>query len=198
MTDLTRTCETAGKDLGIFVVSYTLAPGAQYPTQLSQSVEALRHILLQTRRKPADILIGGDSAGGNLALGVLSHLAHPHPDIEALNVPEPLAGTALMAPWTLLDEDPKVKSNCIGDLLTSHVAAPWANSYLGTAERHYYTDASTAPPTWFSTFPVQQILILAGQNEIMLPLIEDFVKILEVRSSRDFYIEQRKLTVFIA
>lgn len=49
----------------------------------------------------------------------LSHLAHSHPDIELLNVSEPLAGTALIRPWTLSEQNPKGNNNCIGDLLTS-------------------------------------------------------------------------------
>ncbi|BAE66241.1 unnamed protein product [Aspergillus oryzae RIB40] len=83
-------------------VSFNVRP-LRYPTQLIQSVEGLRYILTETNRTPANILLGGDSAGGNLAVGVLSHLSSPHEAIAKLDVQEPLAGTVLIAPWTSLE-----------------------------------------------------------------------------------------------
>jgi hypothetical protein len=64
---------------------------------------------------------------------------------------------------------------CRGDILTPYVAGPWSRAYLGHSKRDYYTDPSTAPFTWFRDFPVKKVLILAGENEIMLPDIKDFV-----------------------
>ncbi|KKK12821.1 hypothetical protein ARAM_001173 [Aspergillus rambellii] len=99
-------CTGNKHSLAIFALTYTLAPVATYPTQLRQAVEALRHVLVDQGRRPSRVLLGGDSAGGNLVGGVLSHLAHTHPAIEPLAVSTPLAGAVLIAPWTLLDPDP--------------------------------------------------------------------------------------------
>ncbi|RAQ66628.1 lipase/thioesterase family protein, partial [Aspergillus flavus] len=172
---LIQCSSAAGKDLAVFAVAYTLAPNAQYPTQLIQSVEGLRYILTETNRTPANILLGGDSAGGNLAVGVLSHLSSPHEAIAKLDVQEPLAGTVLIAPWTSLEVSTDTKMNCLGDVITPDVAKPWSQAYLGRAKHDYYTDASTAPSSWFKNLKNQQILVLAGQNEIMLPSIRHFV-----------------------
>lgn len=179
--DVVASSRAAGKDVAVFALTYTLAPHARYPTQLTQAVEALRYVLDQKRHRPSQIFLGGDSAGGNLAVGVLSHLAHPHPAIKELKLEEPLAGTAVIAPWTSLDENhsqEKVYSG--GDLITPFVGKPWSRHYLNGTARDYYTDASLAPSSWFETYPVKQILVLGGGNEVLLPIIEDFVEKLKV------------------
>jgi hypothetical protein len=119
-----------------------------------------------------------------LAIGVLSHLSHPHPEIPKLELTGPLAGVAVIAPWTSLDErhsDKDVYSG--GDVITPYVGRPWSRHYLGGAPRDYYTDASDAPSSWFETYPVKKILVLAGGNEILKPTIEDFVVNLKVSLS---------------
>ncbi|KAH1615018.1 hypothetical protein KXX21_001132 [Aspergillus fumigatus] len=168
---------THNKSLAIFSLTYTLAPQATYPTQLRQAVDCLRYILANTSHQPSRIFLGGDSAGGNLVGGVLSHLAHPHPQIDPLNVSENLAGAVMIAPWTLMDTDfPDRKIDSSGDLITPAVAGPWARAYLGTATRDVYTDLSKAESDWYSTFPVANVLICAGGNEILLPIIQDFAE----------------------
>ncbi|OKP08572.1 hypothetical protein PENSUB_5559 [Penicillium subrubescens] len=102
-------------------------------------------------------------------------MTHGHPAIAKLDTTEHLGGLALIAPWTSLDYQAQENLVCRGDILTPYVAGPWSRAYLWYSKRDYYTDPSTAPFTWFRDFPVKQVLILAGQNEIMLPDIKDFV-----------------------
>ncbi|KAG6020684.1 hypothetical protein E4U40_005925 [Claviceps sp. LM458 group G5] len=90
--------------LSVLFLEYTLAPIAQYPTQLIQAVEVLRYLITTTKRSPSNIMIGGDSAGGNLVTGVLSHLKHGHKAIDKLALSEPLAAAIMMAPWTGLNK----------------------------------------------------------------------------------------------
>jgi acetyl esterase/lipase len=182
----------AGKDVAIFVLSYTLVPHGTYPTQLQQAVACLRYILDETGRSPANIYLGGDSAGGNLVMGVLSHLSHPHPEIESLSIQEDLAGAALVAPWTDLRTDfPPPETQPLGDLITQDVAKVWATAYLGGRTRDYYTDASSAPSEWWNGLKVKDVMIIAGEYEILLPIIEDFtqkLKVLPTNSSSCFII----------
>ena len=181
--NIIRSSRDSNKDLAVFVLTYTLAPHAQYPTQLIQAVEGLRSLLTHSHRSPGQLLLGDDSAGGNLAIGVLFHLVHPHPSITKLDVQEPFGGGSLIAPWTSPNGPPPCDTDCRGDILTPHVTAPWSKAYMGNSKRDYYTDASTAPSDWFREIPVKKILILAGQNEILLPDIKKFVEKLEVRQS---------------
>ncbi|CAG8881719.1 unnamed protein product [Penicillium nalgiovense] len=172
---LLRDLKASGKSVAVFSLTYTLAPIAVYPTQLRQAVNCLRYILSQPNRDPSTVFLGGDSAGGNLVGGVLSHLAHPHAEIDSLPLHSNLGGAVMIAPWTLLEKNfPGIEIYHGGDIITTAVAGPWSAAYIGAGKRDYYTDLSTAPADWFTTFPVNSVLITAGGNEIMLPLIQDF------------------------
>ncbi|PYH43236.1 uncharacterized protein BP01DRAFT_105853 [Aspergillus saccharolyticus JOP 1030-1] len=59
-------------------------PTATYPTQLRQGVSCLRYVL--NHHQPADVILGGESAGGNLVFSVLAHLVRLHPEIERLGL----------------------------------------------------------------------------------------------------------------
>ncbi|PYH93573.1 alpha/beta-hydrolase [Aspergillus ellipticus CBS 707.79] len=167
---------SANKSLAVFSLTYTLAPNATYPTQLRQAVSALRYILDDhAHHPPARILLGGDSAGGNLVGGVLSHLAHPHPQIPPIHLSQNLLGAVMIAPWTSMETDYTDQPiDSRGDLITPAVAGPWAAAYLGPAQRDYYTDLSTAPTDWYASFPVDRVLVCGGGSEILLPVIRDF------------------------
>lgn len=187
----------AGKSIAVFSLTYTLAPHATYPTQLRQAVECLRHVLDKTAHTPSSVYVGGDSAGGNLVGGVLSHIAHPHPQIAPLPLAEDLAGAIMIAPWTNLDTefvDHDIYAG--GDLITHGVAKPWAGAYLGAAKRDYYTDLSLAPSDWYHDFKVGSVLILAGGNEILLPIIEDLVAKFQAGFSPvEFFVGRRECHV---
>lgn len=167
----------ANKDISVFVVAYTLVPKAVYPTQLRQSVTALRYILSKTDRKAGNVYLGGDSAGGNLVLGVLSHIAHPHPQIETLSLApgEKIGGATLLSPWTSLETTfPPQDTEPLGDLIHPDCAKPWAGGYLAGRDRDNYTDARLAPIEWWHNVPIKHVLITAGGYELLLPFIEDF------------------------
>ncbi|GAO19198.1 hypothetical protein UVI_02063680 [Ustilaginoidea virens] len=181
LDSLVASSRQSNKDLAVFVLTYTLAPGAAYPTQLTQAVSALRYILKQTRRKPSQVVIGGDSAGGNMVMGVLSHLAHVHPAIPELKITEPLLGAIGIAPWTLMGQDhSKREIYHGGDLVTPAVDLLWSTAFLAGAAQDYFTSVSDAPKSWFEKFPVRQVLICGGGSEIMLPVIEDLAEKLQV------------------
>ncbi|TEA13915.1 Esterase [Colletotrichum sidae] len=89
----------AQADVAVAVLQYTLVPEARYPTQLSQGLAALNH-LLRSGVKPRDLIIGGDSAGGNLACQVARHICHPcHLEMPPVSLNGRLAGVFLVSPW---------------------------------------------------------------------------------------------------
>ncbi|KAK8928113.1 Steryl acetyl hydrolase 1 [Metarhizium anisopliae] len=180
--------------LAVFFVAYGLAPAATYPTQLRQAVEALRSVV--AARPPSRVLLGGDSAGGNLVAAVLAHLAHRHPEIDALPLPGPLAAAVMMAPWTALDggtTNARLAGYNGADILDRRALEYWAGKYMGDRAPDYYTDASSAPAEWFRGLPVGRILVLAGGNEILLPSIDAFVKTLEAGYGPvEFYVAERE------
>ncbi|KAJ5511842.1 Alpha/beta hydrolase fold-3 [Penicillium expansum] len=144
---------------------------------LRQAVEALRYILNETGRSPANVIIGGDSAGGNLAAATLLHLSHPHAEIDPLVLSAPLAGVFTYAPWVNFGTEwPSMKDNLWKDLLTPAVLTRWSNSYRGDSPADNWNEPFNAPAEWWSGAKTERILVLAGGNEILLSPIEEFVK----------------------
>lgn len=88
----------AGVEVAVGCLQYTLLNDGRFPVPLTQAAEALGSIL-DAGFSPSDIYMGGDSAGGNLSLQVLSHILHPHEGIRPVELSEPLAGVFLVSPW---------------------------------------------------------------------------------------------------
>ncbi|KAK4154102.1 Alpha/Beta hydrolase protein [Chaetomidium leptoderma] len=93
------------EEVAVAVLQYTLCPDAQYPDQLQQAVDALAHLFASGRVRPGNLVLGGDSAGGNLTAQVLGHLLHPHPTTSQLVLEEPLAGVFMASPWLSVRSD---------------------------------------------------------------------------------------------
>lgn len=178
LNNLISALNANGHDISLFFLAYSLAPGASYPTQLRQSVESLRYILHTTNRDPSQVMIGGDSAGGNLALAVLLHLTHPHPEIEPLHLPKPLRGVFAFAPWVSFRRDwPSLESNRYKDIIPKEGLEVWAKSYLnGKSEGDSWSEPFLAPTEWWRGALAEQVLVLAGGDEILLNAVEEFVE----------------------
>lgn len=84
--------------VAVAVLQYTLCPQGKLPTQLCQAAAGLSH-LLRSGVRPGNLVIGGDSAGGNLTMQLLSHVLHPHPRAGNITLNEPLAGVFLVSPF---------------------------------------------------------------------------------------------------
>ncbi|RDH38564.1 alpha/beta hydrolase fold protein [Aspergillus welwitschiae] len=174
---LNRLNEAGHDDLAIFFLSYSLTPHAVYPVQLRQSVEALRYILTETGRSPANIFLGGDSAGGNLSLAVLLHLTHPHPEIEPLSISQPLAGVFGCAPWISYKMDGhSFLENAYKDALSKEILDRWSNQYLAGKEGDPWSEPARAPMDWWEGLKAEDFLMTAGRDEILLSPINEFVE----------------------
>jgi acetyl esterase/lipase len=153
-------------------------PDSPVPTQLRQANAALTH-LLQKGIPPSNIVVGGDSAGGNLTLQLASHLLHPLPSIPAPpKLSEPLAGALLISPWVAYNVDaPSYVRNEGKDLLLSSSYKFMADLVnLGvTPELKHHVEPASAPASWWSgldrVYP--RILITAGEHEGLFDQIID-------------------------
>ena len=173
------------KDLSIFMPAYTLAPQAIFAAQLAQGVDTLRYVIEKTNHSSSNILLSGDSAGGNMAPAVLSHISHPHSSVPALELSEPLKGVLLISPWTSSSLDyPSVKFNKYKDVIPEEAASYWMNAYKGGASVPVdpYLEAATAPESWWDGAKTRDMIVLAGQEEILLDAIEESVNKYKVRS----------------
>ncbi|ORY58898.1 Alpha/Beta hydrolase protein [Pseudomassariella vexata] len=114
--------QEVGVEVAVCVLEYTLIPAARYPHQLIQATTAFNE-MLRLGIKPGDIIIGGDSAGGNLATQLLGHLMTPHPTTPPVNLVEPLRGVFLVSPFVSHDTDtPSHRINKNIDMLPPVIA----------------------------------------------------------------------------
>jgi acetyl esterase/lipase len=103
---LLRIAETiiaGGKKVSIFNLEYSLAPEAKFPTQIQQAGQAYSYLVKEVGVKESKISLMGDSAGGSIALGVLTHLQSPISSLRSIEeLGRPGKGLYLISPWVSL------------------------------------------------------------------------------------------------
>lgn len=140
----------------VLSINYRMAPKWQFKHWLEDAVTAYKY-LLEQGYSPDNIMIGGDSAGGNLTLITLQNLRH-----EGLPLP---AAVMLFSPWTdISGQSESMKTN--KDL--DPMFAPSAVQKLG---KLYAQDVSTWHP-WVSPAKADftglpPMLIMVGSTEVL-------------------------------
>ncbi|KAK4040096.1 Alpha/Beta hydrolase protein [Parachaetomium inaequale] len=169
-------------EVAVAVLQYALAaPGAQYPTQLQQAADGLAHLFASGRVRPGNLVIGGDSAGGNLTAQMLSHLLRPHPAAREVVLEEPLAGTFLVSPWLSATLDwASVERNGGIDMLSPKPMTSVVKDVVGGVEVYeaeVREKNGWAMPMdledaegWFRGLGkvVKEVYVTAGEQEILL------------------------------
>jgi acetyl esterase/lipase len=163
----------AGIATAWFNSMYSLTPHAAYPVQFREAVETLRYVLENPRRSPAQVLIAGDSAGGSLCLAILSHMLHRSDDVPELVLNGPLKGAILLSPWVSFSHDwPSVAHNKEKDIDAQEVTTRWSQLYLNGRASNNYIEAVDAPAEWWKGTQVEQVLVLAGADEVLIDSIK--------------------------
>ena len=132
------------------------------------------------------MILVGDSAGGNLILGLLSHLLHPHPSLEPLVLPKPLLGAAVISPWGDFNTSaPSYTSNQYKDSVNAAVLQKWSDYFMGSAKADEYNQPFRAASSWWENLSgkVQNMLITAGSDEVLVDDIMAFAEKIKVGSS---------------
>jgi len=175
--------------VGIAMLNYSLAPECPFPTQLRQAVAAVQH-LINKGVSPSNIIIAGDSAGGNLALQLASQILHPLPSLPALRPPpaaadtaagsskslQPFGGILLISPWTELATDsPSFTRNSARDIIPTSAYRFLSEAVQPgvTPELRHHIEPALAPQGWWAdlgrVFP--RVLITAGEHETLIDQI---------------------------
>ncbi|PWW72549.1 alpha/beta-hydrolase [Tuber magnatum] len=162
--------EKQGKVLSVVVLEYSLTPSDQCPFQITQTINFFRHLLREI--PPSKILLGGESAGGNLSLSLLAHILHQSPYGPPIVLESPLAGMLLISPWVTFDTGADSMTKFADyDILFPEILRTWAEEYNpGLKIRNGWTEALGAEEGWWKGCGALldgRILVTGGAHELM-------------------------------
>jgi acetyl esterase/lipase len=139
------------------LIEYRLAPEHVFPAALEDALTAYRW-LLANGTKPEHIVIGGDSAGGGLAMALLTTLRDKGDPLPA--------GAVLLSPWTDVAGT--------GESMTTHAEIdPWLSSAAFNFVAPLYAGAEDIrnpliSPVFADLHGLPPLYIHVGTDEILL------------------------------
>ncbi|KAM5353512.1 hypothetical protein ACJ41O_000162 [Fusarium nematophilum] len=168
---------SGGVEISFFFPCYRLSPEHPHPAQYQDAIEALRYVLEDAKRSPSDIIIAGDSSGGNLALAVLSHVSgHKLPSCPSLTLEEPLNALVLISPAVSFDLGwPSVQRNANRDYLVPELISRWTQTWLAGASQTTAFEPCKHDSSWWENAQVKQTLVVAASDELEVDSIAAWV-----------------------
>ncbi|KAK7053372.1 hypothetical protein VNI00_003998 [Paramarasmius palmivorus] len=167
--------------------TYPLEPANPFPAALVDAIAGYNFLVKERGILPADIIVEGDSAGGNLALALTRYLIEN--EVPGLAPP---GGLLLLSPWcdigTSHDVDPSSITILKADIDPEPCGMDYAKAAflgphgMGAADTNPYISPGSRHPSMnpsFKGFP--KTLICAGETENLLPQI----KVLRDRMVKD-------------
>lgn len=177
------------KEVAVAFLQYTLAPGGKYPDQLRQASAALNH-LLQAGVSPSDLIVGGDSAGGNLTAQLIYHLLHPNPAVPEVKLQSPLAGMFLVSPW-LSDRTDTASFKDYGNVDMLSAGLLQQTSIHSFSSEDWKPKVNEAHPallmdgdlSWLSDIPIigKALYVTVGGREVFCDAVVEFGKAAQER-----------------
>ena len=155
----------------IFAPDYRLTPEHPHPAQIDDGIAAYRYLLADG--VAADrVVVGGDSAGGHLALMLVAKL-------QALHLPQPALAIAL-SPWTDIGRRGQSQfGNDRYDMVQGYqtlLYGQWLKATTGISD-------AELSPIHQSYRNVAPIYLQAGGKEILVDMIRDFAHSLQAQGA---------------
>ncbi|KAL1836184.1 hypothetical protein VTJ49DRAFT_5465 [Mycothermus thermophilus] len=181
-------CATACGARNVVILEYGLAPEHPYPAQLVHCVAALRHLLQPTapgmNLRPEDVVLAGDSAGGQLVGALLAHIAYPSPYAAPLQLDGQLRAALLVSPFVRLPPpgSGSYESNHGRDYLT-RLQVNMFKAAWGAREDEVWANLCGAEgpgKVWSQVFGcgssrlVRKVMVTVGTAEIFLDCCRTF------------------------
>lgn len=169
--------------LSILMLDYSTAPKNQYPSQLQEAVSLYRQLTVVDQC--TNIILLGDSSGGNLALELIAHYHYIHPDIVPLTDSVPPSALILISPWVNLvpEYDGSYKKNESKDCMRHSQLITWATEYAPSKidrNEMWCSPLKAEPEIWKACLP-EKTLILWGDSEMMYDDCKEFAETAEIK-----------------
>lgn len=149
-------------------VDYRLAPEYPFPAALEDCLAAY-HYLLDCGIRPDQVIMAGDSAGGNLV--ITSMLA-----LREAGEPLPAAGVCISPATDLADEGVSYIENANKDaILSSGLYSKFANILQDSLSGDHDPHDPLLSPIYADLHGLPPLLVQAGEDEILLNSITTFV-----------------------
>lgn len=117
------------------MLAYTLVSEAVYPAQIKRAALVLAHLIQHTGGSSSTVFLACDSAGGNSALSLLSHIAHSYSDVFAIELESPLGGALLLSSRVgFRTKYSSFDTNATLDMLPPLACAKLSAMFLGKAK----------------------------------------------------------------
>ncbi len=154
-------------DVCALSIDYRLAPENPFPAALDDALDAYR-FLLDEGFEADHIVLGGDSAGGGLAISALIAIR------DDKQLPSPAAAVCL-SPWTDLTAPSKemLKKDEVDPMLKASEMEIWGDNYAGEVG----VDHPLVSPTYAELEGLPPMLIQVGTNEVLEGQVRHFAKI---------------------
>lgn len=162
-------CAKAARASKLIFLEYTLAPESTYPGQLVQAARALDVLLNEQHLRPSQIILGGDSAGGNLVLALLAHLHDPAPGVPRISgfgeeAGEAFKGVFLFSPWVTTSlAAASFRETASRDYLNEVAARMFLDFWKPREE--VWADILRAKEEFWATLPVKKMRVTVGEFE---------------------------------
>lgn len=128
----------------------------------------MKHILHSEEILPSAITLIGDSAGAHLLLSLILHISHPNPLIPALEVKGNFSNAVLISPWVSMNVTAaSMTANKEKDILSTAGLEYWAQNFMGGASPDYWNSPLTAPLEWWDDLPIDDVLLVYGEDELL-------------------------------
>jgi acetyl esterase/lipase len=160
-----------------FALDYPLAPEHPYPAQLHSALAAYQW-LLAIGHRPGQLVVAGDSAGGNLVISLLLALREH-------GVPMPALAVGL-SPWVdLACSEESMLSNDGLDWVGKAMALRWADWYCHDNDPR----DPMISPLYADLQGLSPLYLQAGTGEILIDQIRTFVRRAEQQGATILYDE---------
>ncbi|KAG7441976.1 alpha/beta-hydrolase [Guyanagaster necrorhizus] len=200
--------EKRGIFVGVVILAYKLLPENPFPIPLREAREALQ-FLLAAGVLPENIVMSGDSAGGNLTLSLLSHILHRHPSVEPpFGLPHNarFRGLCLISPWVSMKSDSQCDLGAMRvrykyDVISAKIGRPACETIVKDVpdSEIAFLDPLEGPENWFAGLDglVGRVLISCGELECILQGIKKLHEkyLLPVHENIEFLEQENRLHI---